>query len=618
MTFRHARRCSALLAVAACAVLALALPTPSPAAGRITNGEKVAPGAFAERWGSIVSLQAHGALAGPYDSTRHVCGGVLVDATHVLTAAHCVVDAFGSVRRPSGMLDVLTSTRVLKPRGLTRANRIPVLEVFVHPSYTAGALPGVQGGAPDLRSDIAVLLLSRPAAAPATALVDPSEDAIWGSGAGLKDGAWIAGWGLTATDRSDAYDRPDGVLRETSIPLHSDAFCESTDSTVAQDAPSFDRSTMLCGGTAAALVKGSSTRRGSCNGDSGSPMLAKAADGSWRVVGVTSWGPSFRGGCNAASVYSRVAGLRDWIRAAVARPAGTGPAAPAAATAVALDQDTLRISWASTEAGIARFRIYRETSYQELFGITRAQLAKLPRAMRVVLRTSIISVAASAGPEARALNIHDVRPQRRGGHQLRRVRIEALGVEGTSRLSPPILVAAPVDSQPPRPPGIPRLLRPDEVPLLVWGRSSDDDCVERYAAQIRAAGSFRWRTVAHVEGSCGDEFVEGSRDPFAPIAHSADVRHQIGTDAVGQSVRGIAAGRYVARVLASDRAGNTSSSKLARMTIRQRLPAEGCTTWIESDEDGVYTDVDCEEAGDYYDSTDGEEWRRLAARRRFG
>jgi secreted trypsin-like serine protease len=70
-----------------------------------------------------------------------------------------------------------------------------------------------------------------------------------------------------------------------------------------------------------------------CQGDSGGPLFGHAADGSRRVVGVTSWGD----GCaqpGRPGVYARVADtkLREWVRSQAPGGVSDDSASPATGT----------------------------------------------------------------------------------------------------------------------------------------------------------------------------------------------------------------------------------------------------------------------------------------------
>ena len=66
---------------------------------------------------------------------------------------------------------------------------------------------------------------------------------------------------------------------------------------------------MLCAGYAEA-------EKGPCEGDSGGPLVCRRA-GSWRLVGIVSWGGGEESVCASAKnpgVFTRVEHYVDWIK----------------------------------------------------------------------------------------------------------------------------------------------------------------------------------------------------------------------------------------------------------------------------------------------------------------
>jgi hypothetical protein len=51
-----------------------------------------------------------------------------------------------------------------------------------------------------------------------------------------------------------------------------------------------------------------------CQGDSGGPVVAEAAPGEWRQVGIVSWGPMHCAMAGYPSVFTRVSAFADWIQ----------------------------------------------------------------------------------------------------------------------------------------------------------------------------------------------------------------------------------------------------------------------------------------------------------------
>src|SRR4051794_10365961 len=84
---------SACLSVAA--LLVAAAPAGAIVGGAVTS-------IYSAPWTAAVLLHDRGAADGQF------CGAAVRDATHVMTAAHCVFDGgVGDAARPAGQLDVL-------------------------------------------------------------------------------------------------------------------------------------------------------------------------------------------------------------------------------------------------------------------------------------------------------------------------------------------------------------------------------------------------------------------------------------------------------------------------------------------------------------------------------
>jgi secreted trypsin-like serine protease len=120
------------------------------------------------------------------DFDRFVCGGSLVDARHVLTAGHCVIDeSRGGAVLPAADLRVVIGRTVLRSEGGVRRR---VGAVRVHPRYKRGGK--------DPTYDVAVLTLAEPVTGiEPVALVRPED--------GLTDSSQpvtLTGWG-DATSR---------------------------------------------------------------------------------------------------------------------------------------------------------------------------------------------------------------------------------------------------------------------------------------------------------------------------------------------------------------------------------------------------------------------------------
>lgn len=168
------------------------------------------------------------------------CGGSLLNATHVLTAAHCTESTTG-VRFPASAY-TLVFGNVDRRRGFSCSTCIRgATNVAVHPGWNPETFA----------NDAAVLTLD---AAVPTSLAQPIQ--LVAADAGNETAgkpADVAGWG----DTFSGANRGSNVLRETRVNLVSDEACAA----VYLD---FDAAAMMC-----AAAPG----RDSCQGDSGGPMF---------------------------------------------------------------------------------------------------------------------------------------------------------------------------------------------------------------------------------------------------------------------------------------------------------------------------------------------------------
>lgn len=203
------------------------------------------------------------------------CGGTMIAANKVLTAAHCSEE-------PAGRYIVIPGfyTFNFTP---TRSDLFLVSRVARHPGYN----PTTSA------NDAAVMTLARTYTQGVSAVLSGNDQLVGKLGT-------VTGTGLTSTDPQQSP----VTLQEVEAPITSNASCNSRYAQLAGIRPI--EPNMMCAGF---LTDG----RGSCSGDSGSPLFVDI-DGQRVVSGVVSFG---FGQCEfnrATNAYARATAVTDFIR----------------------------------------------------------------------------------------------------------------------------------------------------------------------------------------------------------------------------------------------------------------------------------------------------------------
>ncbi len=257
----------------------------APAAGAVKSpsrraGASIVGGGAANpaKWGFAVVLLRDG---------RFTCGGSVIDADKVLTAAHCVLGVSAS------RLAIIANRPNLKDHSV--GELIQVSEVEVHPDFRRTG-----------RHDLAVLTLAQATTAPAIALPTVGEDAAaTAPGHELR----VAGWGA----KNPAGTRLPGFLKRTQEKVRPSQVCSKSYGSI------FSAQSMICtlGRRIHRIHRRPPIHTTSCSGDSGGPLVAGTPGGP-RLVGVVSFGGLVCGVAKFPSVYSRVADGLEFIADATA------------------------------------------------------------------------------------------------------------------------------------------------------------------------------------------------------------------------------------------------------------------------------------------------------------
>lgn len=246
----------------------------------IVGGEPVQQGAYPWMAGLLLSNSLDNLFLAQF------CGGMLIEPSWILTAAHCVYSDFTFTRVYDPLeLTVLLNQVDLEGEG---GELITVERIVVHPDFDAL----------NLQNDIALLRLSSPSVQEPLGLA-PVDDSLVTAPNTI---ATVLGWGAMTTDLFPDFPTN---LQQAQIPIVSNTDCKQF-----WDEDPFSQAlindTHLCAG----FVRGEEID--TCSGDSGGPLLVHNNQGKLVVAGITSFGTS-ECASGVPGVYTRTSKFLDWI-----------------------------------------------------------------------------------------------------------------------------------------------------------------------------------------------------------------------------------------------------------------------------------------------------------------
>lgn len=232
------------------------------------------------------------------DYNAQFCGGSILSADWIITAAHCVVDNSGTAVSAAS-IEVGAGITTLGSPNVTRAE---VSQVVVHPEYNSATT----------ENDIALLELAAPLTLDGTtkrAIVMPDPATLGAGWPAANTAALVSGWGNTSTNGSSFPAQLQGATVNV-LTNPADTACGAYPDPFGNE---YLRTTMLCAGYLTPPTKDS------CQGDSGGP-LAVNITGTYYLAGIVSWGygcanPDYPG------IYTRVTNYKNWIDESIAADA---------------------------------------------------------------------------------------------------------------------------------------------------------------------------------------------------------------------------------------------------------------------------------------------------------
>ncbi|XP_037942714.1 chymotrypsin-2-like [Teleopsis dalmanni] len=211
---------------------------------------------------------------------HHYCGGSVLTAKHILTAAHCCLGL--NPKR----ISVLAGVRDLRDK---TGQRVQVVSYDIHEDYQEL-----------FTADIAILRLDSPLQLDGVAVAPISLSGTSKIGGGVR--ATLTGWGLRLPvpfpflpSHLENINYPT-TLQTMNYSTVSNRDCENSGIQL----------------TPAEICAKGYFLRGACSGDSGGPLVIHTPNG-LRQVGIVSYGLIICGVFDVPDVYTRVSAFQNWI-----------------------------------------------------------------------------------------------------------------------------------------------------------------------------------------------------------------------------------------------------------------------------------------------------------------
>lgn len=276
------RRTLAFSALTVAAMMACAAPAPAQTATpRVIGGGDVA----ITKYPFQVRVKIRDATG------TYLCGGSIVDQTHVVTAAHCVTNETTHVPVLATGITVYYGSSKTSTQSSVGASA-----VSVPTQYTALV---------DDSYDIAKITLSSPLVFTSSVKAIQYANAAQPKTTG---NAFVTGFGLISNGGSTS-----STLKGVTVPLRTDAACQAV-------FPSdYVAARSVCAGGGSAAQNNPDT----CNGDSGGPLAVdidnRTTATNYVLLGLTSYGTTECGQRNAPAVYTYLqgTGIQSFLGAGV-------------------------------------------------------------------------------------------------------------------------------------------------------------------------------------------------------------------------------------------------------------------------------------------------------------